>query len=340
AQFGWASRKREKVHIKPWNFYNVVDQSQSAEDFISNMTSYCAYLTNEKVLPKHSLTYEKFELLNEVNGVQIRSSHDLPHKKFRLAKEKKEWLIDNVFNKRKTVTHKTLKDELKNSPFKHLIIDENTGGLKNIYGTQKDDRFGTSLSTLIDMQKLFGFLANVDFNMLEEIIYWITVFEEKDIIAIKIKEKYPDIREKQINSLINLNYTGWGRLSKRLINEFPADEVKHLTILDVMMNDAKVFMEVMSLEKYNLNNRIANINLKDNQSYTKIKYQDIVELQGSPALKKGIWQAVLIIEELVDIFGEPENIMIEFAREEGVKGRIKERKNEIKGLGKNVNSEE
>src|SRR5699024_7679369 len=65
-----------------------------------------------------------------------------------------------------------------------------------------------------------------------------------------------------------------------------------------------------------------------------------VELQGSSALKKGIWQAVLMIEELVDIFGEPENIMIEFAREEGVKGRIKERKNEIKGLGKNVNSEE
>lgn len=340
AKFGWASRKQEDAHVKPWNFYEVIDQSQSAEDFIKNMTSYCAYLTNEKVLPKHSLTYEKFELLNELNGIQIRSSQDLPHKKFRLAKEEKEWIMDNVFSKRKTVTHKTLKDELKSSPFKHLIIDENTDSLKGIYGTQKEDRFGTSLSTLIDMQKIFGSLADVNVDMLEEIIYWITVFEEKDIVAMKINEKYPDISKKQINSLVNLNYTGWGRLSKCLIDELPADEMKHVTILDVMANEPKVFMEVMSVEKYDLNNRIANINLTDNQSYIKIKYQDIAELQGSPALKKGIWQAILIIEELVDIFGEPENIMIEFAREEGIKGRTKERKNKIKGLEKNISKEE
>jgi CRISPR-associated endonuclease Csn1 len=340
AKFGWVSRKQEKRHVKPWNFHEVIDRSQSAENFISNMTSDCAYLMSEKVLPKHSLTYEKFELLNELNGIQIRSSRDLPHKKFRLSKEEKTWLIDNVFSKRKTVTHRALKEGLKNSPFKHLIIDENSDGLKNIYGTQKEDQFGASLSTLIDMQKVFGPFTDIDFNMLEEIIYWITVFEEKDIIAIKVKEKYPDINKQQIRKLLNLNYTGWGRLSRRLVDELPADQVDHLTILEIMQNEPKVFMEVMSIEKYNLTERIADINLRSNNSFANIKYQDIAELHGSPALKKGIWQAILIIEELVDIFGEPENIMIEFAREEGVKARTNKRKNHLKDMEKAVANDE
>lgn len=340
AKFGWVTRKKEDEHATPWNFYNVIDQSRSAEDFIDNMTSFCAYLIDEKVLPKHSLIYERFELLNELNGIQIRSSQELPDKKFRLSREEKQWLVDNLFSKKKTVTHKNLKEALKNSPFKYLIIDENTDSLKNIYGTQKEDRFGSSLSTLIDMQNIFGSIAELSFDMLEEIIYWITVFEEKDIIEMKIKEKYPDIEKKKVNNLVNLNYTGWGRLSKQFIDELPADETNGLTILDIMEREPKVLMEIMSVEKYNLNERIANMNFKNKTSYTKIKYKDIEELQGSPALKKGIWQAVLLIEELVDIFGEPDNIMIEFAREEGEKERTNKRKNKLKELEKAISSDE
>lgn len=340
AKFGWTARKLEHDHVKPWNIDEVIDRSQSAENFINMMTSYCAYLTNEKVLPKHSLTYEKFELLNELNGIQIRSEYELPNKDFRLSKNEKEWLINHVFNRYKTVTHKTLKNALKNSPFKYRILDKNTEGLKNIYGTQKEDRFGSSLSTLIDMKRIFGSLDEIDFNMLEEVVYWITVFEEKDIIITKIREKYPNINKKQTKSIINLNYTGWGRLSKKLIDELPADKINHLTILDIMKNEPKVFMEVMSTEKYNLNQRIAAINVDGNKAYTKIKYRDIAELQGSPALKKGIWQAILIIEELVDIFGEPENIMIEFAREDGKKERSIHRKEKLKRLEKAINREE
>lgn len=340
SKFGWVSRKQKQKHVTPWNFYEVVDRSQSAEDFINNMTGYCAYLTNEKVLPKHSLTYEEFELLNELNGIQIRPYQEMPDKKFRLSREEKEWLVTNVFTRYKTVTHKILKRELKNSPFKRLIIDENTGGLKSIYGTQKEDRFGSSLSSFIDMQRIFGSLKNINFDMLEEVIYWITVFEEKDIIAMKIREKYSGISEKQINNLINLNYTGWGRLSKCIIDELPADEVNHLTILDIMKNEPSVFMEVMAVEKYNLNERIADINLQGNKTNVKIKYQDIAELQGSPAIKKGIWQAVSIIEELTDIFGEPENIMIEFAKEVGRKQRTNSRKTELSELEKAINKDE
>lgn len=339
AKFGWAHRKKEE-HVTPWSIDQVIDRSQSAEKFITRMTSYCSYLTNEKVLPKHSLLYQRFEVLNELNGIQIRSNHELPHRNLRLGMDEKKWIIDNVFTKFKTVTHDRLKSELKKSKFKHLILDEDTGGLKGIYGTQREDRFSTNLSTHIDMHSLFGDLDHINPKMLEEIIYWISVFEEKDIIELKIKESYPAINQKQINQLINKNYTGWGRLSNKLLNEFPADKVNGLTIVEVMERNSRVFMEVLSEEKYNLEERISKVNLKSDEAYTKINYKDIKQLQGSPALKKGIWQAVLVIEELVDIFGEPENIMIEFAREDSLAVRTQSRKKNINDLQRAITKDE
>src|SRR5699024_10795078 len=58
--FGWAIRKDMKQPVLPWSIDEVIDRSKSAEQFIQQMTSYCAYLVNEKVLPKHSLTYQLF----------------------------------------------------------------------------------------------------------------------------------------------------------------------------------------------------------------------------------------------------------------------------------------
>lgn len=46
----------------------------------------------------------------------------------------------------------------------------------------------------------------------------------------------------------------------------------------------------------------------------------INDLHGSPAIKRGIWQTIQIIEELADV-GSPENITLEVAREDGKKGR-------------------
>lgn len=339
-EFGWVIRKKEGVPVLPWNINEVVNRSETAEKFIDRMTNFCIYLTDEKVLPKHSLLYEKFEVLNELNGIQIRANYEQPNHKYRLGKEEKQWILQNVFNKYKNVTHRLLKEKLKQSPYKHIILDENVDSLKEIYGTQQESRFGSSLSTFIDMTNIFGEINEHNFSMIEEIIYWITVFEDKNILKEKIVEKYPHISKKQLKQILRLNYKGWGRLSKKLLDELPADQVNNWTIIDVMEQEAKVFMEVLSVEKYDLNDRIAKINQSSNEVMTKITYKDIKELQGSPALKKAIWQAVQIVEELVDIFGEPENIMIEFAREDGIKKRTEDRKKRLEQIRKSVSQDE
>lgn len=339
SEFGWAIRKKDEP-IKPWNIDKVIDHSQSAEAFINRMTSFCAYLLNEKVLPKHSLIYERFELLNELNGIQIRPANKPPHRKYRLVKDEKKWIIENVFEKYKTVTHATLIRELKKGPYKYLVLDQDTGEIKDIFGTQGEDSFHSSLSTYIDMTQIFGEVTDDNQDMIEEIIYWITVFEEKEILKMRIRKKYKNLDNKQIQRLVHLMYSGWGRLSRKLIDEMPINSQQNDTILSLMEREPLVFMEVISNDEFNLNERIAKMNQTDDKQFTKIKYRDIQELQGSPALKKAIWQAILIIEELVEIFGEPKNIMIEFARHDEETGRTRSRKQRINQLYRTTKQDE
>ena len=68
--FAWAQR-RNNDKIYPWNFSEVIDEDASAEKFIRRMTNKCTYLLGEDVLPKESLLYSKFMVLNELNNLRI-----------------------------------------------------------------------------------------------------------------------------------------------------------------------------------------------------------------------------------------------------------------------------
>ena len=63
AQNTWVVRRtQEKIY--PWNFDRVVDKEASAAEFITRMTGECTYLRGEKVLPKNSILYSRFMVLN------------------------------------------------------------------------------------------------------------------------------------------------------------------------------------------------------------------------------------------------------------------------------------
>src|SRR5699024_3122303 len=103
-EYGWVKRKSQDS-ILPWNFEETVNRTQRAEEFINRMTSTCTYLLNEKVLPRHSLMYQKYEVLNELNGIQIRSETEKRHNDFRLYTEVRMWIRDTFVMISKTVMH-------------------------------------------------------------------------------------------------------------------------------------------------------------------------------------------------------------------------------------------
>lgn len=95
SKFAWAERKStEKIY--PWNFENVIDVEQSAENFIRRMTNKCTYLIGEDVLPKDSLLYSKFMVLNELNNLRLDGQ--------KISVELKQKIYRDVFCRSRKVT--------------------------------------------------------------------------------------------------------------------------------------------------------------------------------------------------------------------------------------------
>ena len=78
SQFAWIQRKADGK-IFPWNFEDKVDFDASEQAFIQRMTNQCTYLPEESVLPKQSLYYQKFMVLNEINNIKI-DENNVPNK--------------------------------------------------------------------------------------------------------------------------------------------------------------------------------------------------------------------------------------------------------------------
>ncbi len=323
--FAWAERKVENEKVFPWNFKDVFDLDKAAETFINRMRNKCTYLIKEDTMPKNSLINMEFNLLNELNKIRVNGRL--------IALDTKNRVIENLFKKTKKITEKTLVEYLKN----HENIIE---GDLEIQGFQKDKEFSSSLSSHIDFVKIFGKIDEKNFAMIEKIILWITIFNDNDIIENKIKTDYPQVTEKQIASILSLNYSGWSRISHKLINEFTTDTEKgtKATIMEIMRKTNYNFMQIINDDNYDFKTYI-----EENAPSTlngKIKYDDILELQGSPAIKKSIWQSVKVIQEIEKIIGyTPKNIFIEFARNEAEKKRTTSRIKKLMDQYKDVSKE-
>ena len=134
SKFAWAERKStEKIY--PWNFENVIDVEQSAENFIRRMTNKCTYLIGEDVLPKDSLLYSKFMVLNELNNLRLDGQ--------KISVELKQKIYRDVFCRSRKVTQKKLKS---------YLIREGIAG-KNVELTGIDGDFKGSLTAYHDFKE-------------------------------------------------------------------------------------------------------------------------------------------------------------------------------------------
>ena len=308
SKWAWV-KTNSKEAIRPWNFDEIVDKDATAEEFIRRMTNKCTYLLNEDVIPKESLLYAKFSVLNEINNIQVNDK--------RISKDMKMKIIE-LFKNKKSVGKKDIINLYK----KDGINTEKIEGF-----TTSNGKFNSNMNAYVDFSKI---LDNIEENeeMIEELIYWITIFEDKSILKHKIEGKYSSILTKeQINKIIKLKYIGWSRLSKKLLIGLKSTE-NNETIMEKLMNTNMNFMQIITSDKFGFKEQLEQA-LKDviGEEKKKISYDDIAEIQTSPANKKGIWQAILVVKEITKILkAEPENIYIEFARSDETKGVITKKK--------------
>lgn len=150
----------EGEKITPWNFNEVVDIDKSAEKFIRRMTNKCTYLHREDVLPKYSLLYSEYAVRNELNNIKLKGN-PLPDKL-------RDGIYNDLFKKEKRVSKKRIAEYIKS--FGYDVSKEDITGVDNI--------LTTSLSSYIDMKKIFGNDIEVysTKQMVEEIIRFLAIY--------------------------------------------------------------------------------------------------------------------------------------------------------------------
>lgn len=322
-QFGWLIKKKgkENERILPWNHQEIVDVQETAAQFIKKLTNYCTYLPIEKVMPQKSLTCSMYEVLSEVNKIRIDGKL--------LPIDTKNRLIEDLFFKRKTVKEKDLINWLKQN---QLTVGE-------ITGYQKEKAFSSSLAPWIDFKEIFDEINDSNYDLIEKIIEDTTIFNEGSILKERLKKVY-NLDQNKIKKIMKLKYSGWSRLSKKLINGIRADNKfgSSVSILDVMKESHMTLMEIINDQDLGFKQIIEKENFKNETG--SFEYEDIENLAGSPALKRGIWQTLQVIEEITNYMGhEPKNIYIEFAREEQEKVRTTTRVKKLKSIYNDIKNQ-
>lgn len=323
SKFAWLERKVNDVKITPYNFDEVVDKEKTAEKFIKRMISHCTYLLDEPALTNNSILYSKFKVLNELKQIKVND------RKIELDLQQK--IIEELFKK--------VSGQISERKFKKYLISSHQYDMEKdlrITGYSAENKFANTMQSYIDFFGESGIFENTNYNEedAEQIIEWITIFEDKDILENKIRNSYKELNENQVQKILSKKYKGWGKLSKKLLTtKYYKDKETELykSILDLMEETNENFMQIINNDKYNFQKMI--------QEFNNVKYEDelnykvVNELVTSPATKRGIYQSLKIVKELVDYIGyEPKNIVIEMSRGDEQKIRKDNKKDYLKKI--------
>lgn len=319
----WMVRK-EEGYIYPWNMERKVDLEQSNENFIRRMTNKCTYVIGEDVLPKNSLLYSKYMVLNELNNLKIRG-HAIPEKL-------KQDIFSDLFMKHAKVTGKRLLNYLrKDDP---ELTQEMLSGF--------DIDFKASMSPYLDFQKkVFGDRMAEEYiqAIVEDIIQWATIYGDDGTMLVSVIEHaYPgELSEEQLKAVKRLRYSGWGNFSRKFLTGIEGVDNttgEQFNIINALWETNNNLMQLLS-GSFTFKKELDLLNSERIGEVKSIRYEALVkDLFTSPANKRAIWQTIQIMEEIRKIMGcEPQKIFVEMARGgEEVKQRTKSRKQHLQEL--------
>lgn len=320
----WIVRK-EAGRIYPWNYEEKIDLEKSNEAFIRRMTNKCTYLLGEDVLPKNSLLYQKFMVLNELNNLKIRGKG--------ISVALKQQIYEDLFCSHTKVTGKKLLTYLRAHEDSELSSEDLSGF---------DQNFKASLSAQLDFEKQIfkeDFKKGSVKKIAEDIIRWKTIYgDDNRMVQNMVRQQYPEVfSEEQLKKLNRLHYSGWGNFCAKFLTGIEGvhkDTGQQFTILQALWETNCNLMQLLS-KQYTFQNAIEECNALNAGEIKSVDYDSLVrDLYTSPANKRAIWQTIQITEEIKKVMkGAPDKIFIEMARgEEKEKKRTQSRKDRLMEL--------
>ena len=329
---GWIVRK-EKGAILPWNIHDKVDMSATSEAFIGNLIRTCTYIQGEKVMPKASLAYERYCVLNEINNLCIDGE--------RIDTKLKQQIYKDCFMKGKRVTKKQLCSYLAAQNAIHS--EEQVTGI--------DKNINNSLSSYGKMYAIFGERLKEDAILAaaEDIIYWGTIFgDSKKMLKQRLKKYVEEglIDENQLKRILGYKFKDWGRFSKALLSLRGCDKStgEIITLGQALWEYSLNFMELINSEEFTFKEELEKHTKVAMKSLGEFTYEDLEDSYFSVPVKRMIWQTLLVVREIEKVMGyAPKRIFVEMTRteeEKGDKGRKESRGNQLLELYKSIKNTE
>lgn len=306
SEHAWIERKADG-RIYPWNFDEKVDTASSEEAFIKRMTNKCTYLAGEDVMPKNSLLYKSFEVLNEINCLKINGVS--------IGVAEKQLIFDNLFMKKKKVTPKKISDYLVQN---NLCSKEDAETLSGI-----DSGIKSSLTSRISFNKLLesGVLSEAD---VEKIILRMTYAQDKNRFRKWLGKNYPGLGEKDSDYICKLSFKDFGRLSKALLNGITGQKIDsktgevcgdEKTVIRFMWESNVTLSELLLSDRYTFAEQIRKRNADYYSEHPKTLDERLDEMYISNAVKRPIIRTLDVVNDIVKATGHaPEKIFIEMAR--------------------------
>ena len=331
---GWA-KIQESGQVLPWNMEQKIDIEQTSERFITNLIRECTYLSGEKVLPKQSLLYESYCVLNEINNLRIHGKRIVP--------ELKQDIYREVFQGSrlgKKVTKKNICTYLIN---RGLITEES-----EVSGIDKE--INAYLPSYGKMYGVFGERLREEAvqEIAEKIIYYGTIYGDAKPMFRKKLNQYVSggwMTESEAKRISGYKFKDWARLSRSMLCLSGCDKStgEKISLIRAMWEYNLNFMELIYSEDFTFQKELEERRKALGKNLQEFQFEDLDEYYYSAPVKRMIWQAVQSLKEITQIMGHnPKRIFIEMTRteeEKGEQGRKNSREKRLLKLYESIRDE-
>lgn len=302
--------------LTPYNFNDAIDFNATKEKFINQRLNTCTYLLGETVLPASSLLYSDYILFNNLNNLKIDGRP--------IDQDTKARIYNELVNTREKTSLKQIQKFINNN------IDNNA----IVTGINENDSFNNSSRYKLDKILKENFDYYQDDDVYEDIIKILTIYKDakSDGVAY-LKEKYEKLSDKELRQLESLNFDGWGRLSRELLSKTYSvnkdGEITSDTIIELLKNTTKNFMQIINDEEYNFELAIKSKNNKYLQKYKVDKnindHINDMLLEMPAVMRRSVKQTIGVVKEIRKATKEdPQKIIIEVTRHDEEKNKQKD----------------
>lgn len=321
---GWVVRK-ESGAVYPWNLNEKIDENKTREKFIENLIRECSYLSGEKVMPRASLMYEKYCVLNEINKIKVKGEPiDVPVK---------QDIYRELFERGKKVSRKNISKWLINRGLAESEDDV----------TGIDTTVNSSLSTYGKFRAILGdkILEDRYKEIVDDIVKLSTIYgDAKKVLNSVIREKYgEEFDDASIKRILGMKFKDWGRLSKEFL-EMPGcntETGEEISIIRALWETNYNLMELINSDEFTFKKELENKRTGALGTLVGFEYDDLNDMYFSAPVKRMVWQTILVIREIEKVMGcPPKRLFVEMTRRDGEKVRTKSRKQKFTELYKNI----